>query len=261
MSECSLTSQLELVKADITAYRQLERYHYRDGALGPYCAIYALLERCLRRQKTGAAAGVVVYAPAPLNSAARDAATGGYFAGHSKAEKLARLNACVRRISRVIIEPRYRGLGLAARLVRDTLPLVGAAMIETSASMGHVHPLFERAGMRPFTPMPDAARNRLRQTLREAGIDQSLWIDPTAVQGRLESLSDTQREPTDKAMRLFLNRFGRKRAMPAGLERTRFILNRLGQSPMYYAWLNPDRPISGLQLEPGKNNQPKLAFS
>ena len=248
MIKCSITSQLELVKADITAYRALERYHYRDGALGPYCAIYALAERSLRRHTTGAAAGVIVYAPPPLNSAARDAATGGCFAGLSKAEKLARLNACVRRISRVIIEPRYRGLGLAARLVRDTLPLAGTALVEASASMGHWHPFFERAGMRAYVPGPDAARERLKTALLGAGIDAALWIDPAAVQARLETLTESQCESVEKAMRLFLNRFGRRRAMPAGLERTAFILNRLGRPPIYYAWVNPDRPATGLRL-------------
>jgi GNAT superfamily N-acetyltransferase len=248
MSACRITSQLELVKSDITAYRALERYHYRDGALGPYCAIYALAERCLRRQKTGTTAGVIVYAPAPLNCAMRDAATGGYFAGRRKAEKLALLNAYVRRISRVIIEPRYRGLGLATRLVRDTLPRVGSAMVEASAAMGHLHPFFERAGMRPFAPGADPVRKRLEQALIEARIDSSQWIEPAAVQARLEALSEMHRGSVEKEIQLFLNRFGRRRTMPSGPERMEFVLNRLAAAPMYYAWLNPDRPAAGLRL-------------
>ncbi len=236
---CKVTSQLELVRADVTVYRQLERYHYRDGALGPFCAIYALAERCLRRQKTAAAAGVIVYAPASLNCAARDAATGGCFAGRSKADTLVLINRNVRRISRVIVEPRYRGLGLATQLVRDTLPLVGAAWVEALAAMGHLHPFFERAGMQAYRPAADPVREALQKALTEAGIGPSLWVEPSAAQRRLETLSAPARERIENAIQLFLNRFGRRRSMAAGHQRMAFVLNRLGAAPMYYAWHRP----------------------
>lgn len=236
MMECSVTSQLEFVRADIAAYRGLERYHYRDGALGPYCAIYAMAERCLRRRKTAAFAGVIVIAPAPLNCAARRAAAGEMFRGHSKAETLALLNAHVRRISRVIVEPRYRGLGLGVRLVREVLPLAGAALVEAVATMGAVHPFFERAGMQAFVPPPDALREELMQRLGEAGIEGTLWIDPAAAHRRLELLESARRERIENAIRLFVNRFGRRRNQPLGIERTAFILNRLCRPPVYYAW-------------------------
>jgi len=158
------------------------------------------------------------------------------------------LNACVRRISRVIVEPRYRGLGLGAMLVRDTLGQVGAAMVEATAVMGAVHPFFERAGMRAFAPVPDGAREHLQRVLAEAGIDESLWIDPPVVEAQLAGLAGRSREDVETAMRLFLNRFGRRRVMERGLERTAFILRYLGQMPRYYAWLNPDRHVPGLEL-------------
>ena len=246
MRECSIVSQLELVEAGIGAYRELERYHYREGALGPYCKIYALAERCLRRRKTAATAGVIVYGPAAMNSAARDAATGGYFAGYSKAEKLAMLNAYVRRISRVIVEPRYRGLGLGVRLVRETLPRVGAALVETTAVMGKVNPFFERAGMRAFVPEPDGAREDLQRAMIKAGIGEAMWLDAAAVEARLAELSGQSREVVEEAMRVFLKRFGRRRAMRPGIERTAFILNAVGERPVYYAWLNTSRPVEGL---------------
>lgn len=244
MSECSVTAQLEFVKADIAAYRELARYHYRDGALGPYCAIYALAERCLRRRKTAAFAGVIVIAPAPLNCASRRRATGEFFAGRSKAQTLALLNANVRRISRVIVEPRYRGLGLGAQLVRQTLPQCDTALVEAVATMGAVHPFFERAGMRVYPTPPDPLRQCLLDMLADAGIDNRLWIDPPAAHRHLESLPACRRELLDATMRLFLNRFGRRRTLPDTTDRTAFILNRLCQTPTYYAWHNPNRPLA-----------------
>ena len=162
MSPCTLTSQLQLIRADIRAYRALRRYHYCDGAGGPYCAIYALVKEGVTAlpgtvnsdhswvaalpggagndgELTETVAGVIVYAPSPLNNAARDRATGGIFAMRPKAEKLALLNAHVRRISR-------------------------------------------------------------------------------------------------------------RRTMPPGVERTAFVLNRLGVWPVYYTWRNPEQTVEGLDL-------------
>jgi GNAT superfamily N-acetyltransferase len=248
MSACSITSPLKLIAADIQAYRVLERYHYCDGAPGPYCAIYALARRTRRCSASGDYAGVIVYAPSPLNNAARDIAAGGYFAHRPKSEKLALLNAHVRRISRVIIEPRYRGLGLAVRLVRDTLPKVGVPLIEASAAMGHLHPFFERAGMRPYAPELDLPRETLRHALIDAGIGASLWLNPPAAHECLCAMTGHSLERMETAIRLFLNRYGRRRTMPPGLERTSFILGRLTRPPMYYAWLNPCTTLPGLSL-------------
>ena len=81
MNTCSITSRLELVKADIAAYRALQRYHYCDGAIGPYCAVYALAERT-----GGAVVGVIVYAPSPLNNASRVRGGAGFLGGRPKSE-------------------------------------------------------------------------------------------------------------------------------------------------------------------------------
>lgn len=49
-------------------------------------------------------------------------------------------------LSRVVLHPSYRGAGLAAEFVRRTCAACPWPWIETLAEMGHLHPLFERAG-------------------------------------------------------------------------------------------------------------------
>jgi hypothetical protein len=56
----------------------------------------------------------------------------------------------------VIIEPRFRSLGQAVRLVKETMPLMNVPFIEALAVMGRVNPFFEKAGMTRF-----ALRNSL----------------------------------------------------------------------------------------------------
>ena len=68
------------------------------------------------------------------------------------AEQLAFANAHLRTISRVIVHPQFRGIGLATLLVRRVLHDAPTRFTEAIARMGHVHPFFERAGMTRMDP-------------------------------------------------------------------------------------------------------------
>ncbi len=50
-------------------------------------------------------------------------------------------------ISRVVIHPKYRTIGLGAKLIRETLPLAGTPYVELIAVMAKYSPFAEKAGM------------------------------------------------------------------------------------------------------------------
>jgi predicted N-acetyltransferase YhbS len=58
----------------------------------------------------------------------------------------------VRTIARVIVHPQFRGLGVAARLVRRICNECPTRYVEAFAAMGDVHPFFEHAGMTRVPP-------------------------------------------------------------------------------------------------------------
>ena len=91
-------------------------------------------------------------------------------------------------IRRVIIEPRYRGLGLARRLVAETMPMTGSPMVEAVSVMGRVHPFFERAGMQAFAPTPDAKTERMAAALEAVAIGEELRCDRKAIDTKIEQL-------------------------------------------------------------------------
>ena len=80
----------------------------------------------------------------------RTLATKGAFRGLDRQTELELLNRHVRCIARVIVEPRFRGIGLAVRLVRETMPMLNVAIIEALGVMPRVNPFLERAGLRSF---------------------------------------------------------------------------------------------------------------
>ena len=247
-SECRLRNHLTIAAADRTVYEELAAFHYRDSSPGPVTDIFAIIDEHPLRRATAAATGVIVYRPPVPNLAIRNAVTGGYFSGLDRASGLSLLNEHVRCISRVIIDPRYRGLGLSSWLVAETMPQVGAAMIEASSVMGRFHPFFERAGMQAFTPAPDVKTERMASALETVGIDESLWIDPQTVHKRIEELPTSQYEFLEQEIDRFLQKFASQRNMKHSVERTDFLLSKLGDPGRYYAWMNPEKPVPGLSL-------------
>jgi hypothetical protein len=175
----------------------------------------------------------------------RNIATNHIFAGLDRSTQLALINANIRRISRVIIEPRFRGLGLASRLVRETMSLANVSIVEAVAVMGWVNPFFERAGMKAYKANLSAAGVQFIEALSIIGIEQDELIDPEQVQRKLDRLGGCQARFIEQQIRHFLKSHGRRRDMPPGLERTRYILTKLTARAVYYIWFNPKLTVTG----------------
>jgi GNAT superfamily N-acetyltransferase len=203
MSVCSLTKHLEIVPGDGSDYRQLAHFHYRDGRLGPYVRIFAIRPMKHLVNWFGVeTVGVIVYTMPSACLELRNVATGGCFVGLGRTARLALINRSIRCISRVVIEPRFRGLGLAARLVRETMAKLNVPIVEAMAVMGWVNPFFEKAGMKAYKGATPARCVELIEAFSYVGIEDGDLLDVRVV------------------------------------ERTRFVLSKLTKRPVYYIWFN-----------------------
>jgi len=242
---CTITRDLRIVPAGLEAYRKLARFHYRDSRLGPFKAIYALEDTHPLRRWLLEVVGVIVYSmPAPCLEL-RNIATNNYFTGlGGRAGQLQIINENIRCISRVIIEPRYRGLGLASRLVRETMPKLGVPIIEAMAVMGAVNPFFERAGMKAYSAKTPARCVQMTEAFSLIGIEGPMLLDAEAAEKKLKKLSRRQANFFERQAKLFLQSYGKRKLMPPGPERSGFILSKLTYRPVYYIWFNPDLTVN-----------------
>ena len=64
---------------------------------------------------------------------------------------LGELNRQLSIISRVVIHPKYRTIGLGAKLIRETFRLAGTRYVEMIAVMPKYSPFAEKAGMQKIT--------------------------------------------------------------------------------------------------------------
>lgn len=237
MLNCSLSLKTQIVEGGFDDYKELAKYHYRNLKTGPFTNIFALKPKqdSFLDVKT---IGVIVYSLPNPGLELRNIATGNFFVGLDRRTQISLLNKTVRRISRLIIEPRFRGLGLACHLVRQTMPLVNVPIIEASGIMGAVNPFFERAGMTAYSSPPKTSSVRMIEALYSVGIDESLFIDPARVHQEIKLLTIKKHKFIEKEFRIFLKSFGNKRYVCPSPERTQFVLSKLTERPMYYIWFN-----------------------
>jgi len=237
MKKCSVCKKVQIVSGCLDDYRRLAHYHYRDSRPGPFERIFVLRNEAVgpTRQKN---IGVIVYSMPSPRLELRGKVTDNFFGGFDRNTQLELINRNIRCISRVIIAPRFRGLGLASRLVRQTMPKMNVPIIEAMAVMGQVNPFLEKAGMIPYASKLPKRFVQLIEALSMIGIEDKDLIDPEKVQEKLARLTRAEAEFIDCEIKRFLKGYGRRRNMPPGPERTRYILSRLTARAVYYIWLN-----------------------
>jgi hypothetical protein len=237
---CSVTRNLRITPGTLDDYKRLAHFHYRDNRAAAFTNIFVIRPvGNLAARLRATTIGVICYRMPSPGVELRSIATDNLFAGLDNATRMAAINKNIRCISRVIIEPRFRGLSLAGRLVRETMPKINVPIIEAMAVMGLVNPFFEKAGMTPFAAKTPRRCVQLAEALSMVGIERRQLIDPRKVQLKLDKLSRNKAEFIEGQMVNFLHSYGERRNMKPGIERTRFVLSKLTERPVYYIWFNP----------------------
>lgn len=150
-------------------YRHTSRAHNRP----------ATLLRILTAFHDSNPIAVLAVSMPPLNASWRTAAWSPLtrFAHADNRARAAAINANLRTISRVIVDPRYRSLGVATSLVRQYLadPLTPAT--EAVALMGNASAFFRAAGMTELRAPISRADSAMLLHLQRAGIHPWQLVD------------------------------------------------------------------------------------
>lgn len=147
-------------------YLALSHHHYHPAPPATCVRVLAATPR-----GSGETLGVLVVSMPVLNASWRDVLFPGRYRTGDRREDACRLNAEVRTISRVVVDPRYRGLGVGTALVRRYLRRPLTPVTEALASMGVFSGFFRAAGMNEFLPRRSRRDLRLMDALASLGID------------------------------------------------------------------------------------------
>ena len=151
--------------------RALSGYHYLGGPPATIAGIR-------RARWCGLLAGVLVTSYPTLNARWRRPAWGNAYDTGDKHADAMRLNREVRCISRVIVDPRCRAVGIAVALVQSALRTAPTRRTEAVAAMGRMCPFFASAGMTPWAMPPTPASCRLLDAIGTTGRRVLDLLDP-----------------------------------------------------------------------------------
>jgi ABC-type ATPase with predicted acetyltransferase domain len=165
--ECSLTREMHVEKASLRDYEELAGFHYRDTKSLP------VVHKVFALKRGNELVGAIVYSSPGWIAMGRLLAVG-------RQIMLKELNKDWNLIRRVVVHPKYRTMGLGAKLVQDTLGKCGKPYVESIAVMARYNPFFEHAGMRKIaTSTPDRRMLKVLAELEQLGFSLTFLSSQT----------------------------------------------------------------------------------
>jgi ABC-type ATPase with predicted acetyltransferase domain len=178
VAECSLVREMKVEVGTREDWQKLCVFHYRGHKT-------SVARRIFRLVRGDELCGVIVYSYPPPACYGRRLVL--------PRMTMQEINLQLSTINRVVIHPKYRTVGLGAKLIRESLPLAGTKYVELIAVMPKYSPFAEKAGMRKVAEQQSVETvSKVSKMLLELGFDMQLLGSERYVKAKLENLSSAQ---------------------------------------------------------------------
>ena len=143
------------------------------------------------------------------------------------------------RVARIIVHPKFRGIGLAVKLLKETMPLLETPYVEALAVMAKYNPFFEHAGMRrvEYSSRTHEEIRRLLAKLQEYGVQPNRIHSKRYLRRILSQLSRKELKTISEEVRRIKMIKGK-----IGFEELIRFLSGLRAQPEYFIWRDPRNP-------------------
>ena len=136
----------------------------------------------------------------------RNVVFGERFSKMSK-ESCTELNQVMECVARIIVHPKYRGIGLAQHMLKEYFKLSQCEYVETIAVMANYNPFFEKAGMTRVDTEGDIQRLEKIKELEAFGFQINLLSSKKYSEKQYNTLSKVDQEKVRDIVAKILNRY------------------------------------------------------
>ena len=244
-AECSLIKEMKIEEGTREDWKKLCSFHYRGHGVSVPRKIFRLV-------RNDELCGVIVYSYSPPACYGRRLML--------PRMTMQKINQQLSTINRIVIHPKYRTIGLGAKLIQETLPQAGTPYVELIAVMAKYSPFAEKAGLQKIAEQQvTGSASKVAKALLELEFDLQLLGSETYVMQKLKSLTAKQ---TGKLKEAFVKsshpRFKREfavsrhqpfgkttdyqiaiqRADPTKMAKLIKLVGMLMQTKVYLFWIN-----------------------
>lgn len=180
-------------------YEKLKTFHYRQSGLGALKNVYSL-------KFNNEVIGVTVVCYPHLALKGRNIFNDKKYAKMTT-ENCEKINKEYECIARVILHPKYRGLGLSYFMLKEYFKLSECENIETVAVMANYIPFFEKAGMTRIDIDEDMKRTNQVKELEQYGYNISLLSSERYNEFVFNALDEQSQIEVKNVVKKILNRY------------------------------------------------------
>ena len=206
-----LVDEVEIVRGERRHWPHFAQWHYRAHTVGITSDIFLL-----RHKPSDEEIGIAIYSYPALQASQRNAVFGRNipFAGTKRGDGSQKIrarwfNANFRVLHRLVLDPRFRGAGLGAHLVRETVGELDVPFVECFTSLGGYSGFLQAAGFTRYEARePCKHTTRLVEALAEYGFASS-DLEAESIRRAYNKLGKRARQQVDDA---FAAAFGKRLA-------------------------------------------------
>jgi len=195
----SFYKDIKVSIGDKEDYEKLKKFHYRQAATGAVKKIY----KCTFQDEL---IGVIMVCYPHLALKGRNIALDNRFSRMTK-ENCQQINEEIDYVARVIIHPKYRGIGLSQYMLKEYFKLTDARYVETLAVMARYNPFFEKAGMTRIDIDIDSKREDSVRALEEFGFSIDLISSLTYIRSVFNKLVEEDKNKVRELVISIINRY------------------------------------------------------
>jgi GNAT superfamily N-acetyltransferase len=184
-----VTDPIQYERGSMRDWHSLRHLHYQTKHPGAVRTVHKLTHPDLDHP-----AAVAVLAYPDQHCAARRAVTGDAYSPISDRAKYHRLNQEVARLSRIVVTPELRGLGLAKQLIESIAWHEPLAWLECSAAMSRHHAFLLNADFMQVPQPETPILKRWRQWCEATGMHRVAPASGTELAGAIKDLSVRQQK-------------------------------------------------------------------
>lgn len=187
-TECTLLSHVDVYRGSRAHWERVKHLHYAAGNPATFRDVFVA-----RFKPTGEVIGVVVFSYPDLHSAARNIATGKDYQLNRSSGVASKINSDFARLSRLVIHPEWRCIGVARTLLNASIPTLDVKFVECTTALGRYNSFLSGVGFIGIAQshaqvedeLIDASdRDRVPAEALLSSVKLSEWVDALSVRNK-----------------------------------------------------------------------------